>query len=266
MTSVRFSVVTASLNNRENLEKSAKSILGQEGADLEWIVVDGASKDGVEDYLRGLLNPRLRWISEPDSGIYNAFNKGVALSKGDYIVFMGAGDLFCGSDTLIKVSAFMDEHSGQMLYYGDAFEIDASGAAHLRKARRHDKIWWNLFTHHQSIFYSRKNFEIISYDKSYRVGGDYALTAELLSMGASAMRMPFPISQFLLGGMSQTNYWLGERENLRCRIKLGASPITCSAVYVAHAVIRLGRVAAPGIYRVLRYTSNRPANPVTNNA
>ncbi len=266
MTSVRFSVVTACFNDRENLERSAKSILGQEGADFEWIVVDGASKDGVRDYLQELGDPRLRWISEPDRGIYDAFNKGVALSNGDYIVFIGAGDLFCGSDTLRNVSAFIDKHPDQMLYYGDAFEINSSGSAYLRKARRHEKIWWNLFTHHQSIFYSRKNFESVSYDKSYRVSGDYALTAELLNSGVSAIQMPFPTSQFLLGGTSQKNYWLGERENLICRIKLGTSLIRCSAIYSAHAVIRFGRVATPGIYRALRYTSNGSANPVANHA
>ncbi len=231
MTEPSFSVVTICFNDKANLEKTARSVLSQEGADLEWVVVDGASKDGTVEFLQDLSGryQRLRSMSEPDKGIYDAFNKGVRLSRNRYITFICAGDSFCGPDTLKKVAAFATANPNHGLYYGDALEIDAAGAKFLRKARHARKIWWNLFTHHQAIFYDRSCFDRILYDTRYRIGGDYALTAELLQKGATAAQMPFETAQFLLGGTSQRNYWLGERENWVARRKLGTPIATCAA-------------------------------------
>ena len=249
----RFSIITVCFNDKPNLLHTAESIASQSSDDWEWVVVDGASNDGTKEYLEGLDLPGLRWISEPDDGIYNAFNKGADMSCGDYLVYICAGDRFCESETLEKIAAFMSANPGQDIYYADSFEVDGAGNRYLRQARSHDKIWWNLFTHHQAIFYSKSCFEQTRYNEDYRIGGDYAFTAELLHNGATAIKMPFATAEFLLGGTSYQNYWKGEEENWHSRRQLGVPVVQCAGIYAAHALIRWGRTTTPALYRLFRY-------------
>ena len=96
---VRLSVVTICLNPGEALQRTVESIAALAGS-MEWIVVDGGSTDGTQERLRALSRPPDRLLSERDSGIANAFNKGIALATGDAICFMNAGDEFAGPDAL----------------------------------------------------------------------------------------------------------------------------------------------------------------------
>ena len=92
-----ISVVTVSLNCRKGLEKTMSSLLSQICSDWEYIVVDGASSDGTVDYLRSqeqAFGGRLKWVSEPDGGIYDAMNKGLAMASGSVVGFLGGGDTF----------------------------------------------------------------------------------------------------------------------------------------------------------------------------
>lgn len=108
------------------------------------------------------------------------------------------------------------------------------------------------------MFYGRRCFDVARYDTSYRIGGDYAFTAHLLARGLAAVHMPFVTANFLLGGTSHRNYWLGERENWRTRRELGMSLPLRAGVWSAHAAIRLGRVYAPWFYRRFRYETHSP--------
>jgi len=252
----RFSVITACFNDLPNLIKTAESVTNQSSDDWEWIVVDGASTDGTPDYLRSHKLTNFRWVSQPDDGIYDAFNKGARLSQGEYLIYICAGDRFSEPGTLEQVSEFIAAQPGKDVYYADSFEVDGNGNRYLRSARGHDKIWWNLFTHHQAIFYARTCFDNASYDESFRISGDYDFTAVLLDRGAAAARMPFATADFLLGGTSQQNYWKSEAENWETRKRLGVPLVKRAAIYAAHAVIRIGRTRTPALYRFFRYTSS----------
>ena len=251
-----FSIITVCLNDKPNLIKTAESVRLQSSEDWEWVVIDGASSDGTREYLESLELSGLRWISEPDDGIYDAFNKGAELSHGDYLIYICAGDRFCERETLEKVAKFMSANPGQDIYYADSFEVDEQGNRYLRLARDHNKIWWNLFTHHQAIFYAKSCFDSARYNEDYRIGGDYAFTAELLHMGATAAKMPFTTAEFLLGGTSQQNYWKAEAENWDARRNLGVPLVNRAAIYATHALIRWGRTLTPSLYRLFRYSSN----------
>ncbi len=250
---VRFSVITVCFNDKQNLLKTAASLQELTSNNWEWVVVDGASTDGTVEYLQELNMPQLRWISEPDRGIYDAFNKGTHLARGDYLIYICAGDRFSAPDVLRRVDDFISEHPGHSLYYGDSHEVDADGVRHLRLARHHSRIWWNLFTHHQAMFYAKECFDRCQYDPNYRIGGDYAFTAELLHKGGTAIKMPFCIADFLLGGTSQKNYWKGEYESWAARRRLGVPLHKRAGIFAAHAAIRWGRTSLPGLYKLARY-------------
>lgn len=105
-----FSIVTVCFNSEKTIKKTIESVLQQEFKDYEYIIVDGASKDGTMDVVRsyvGKFEGRLRYISEPDKGIYDAFNKGVRMSKGKYVWIVNSDDYIEPNalDELYKVSS-----------------------------------------------------------------------------------------------------------------------------------------------------------------
>lgn len=103
---VKISVITVVYNDRDGFRKTAESVVNQKacyGKDWEWIVIDGLSKDGTVDEIRNYNNFITYWVSEPDKGIYDAMNKAIAQTKGEYLIFMNAGDCFCDTDVIGKV-------------------------------------------------------------------------------------------------------------------------------------------------------------------
>ena len=91
-----FSIITITFNSREFLEETIQSVLSQEEADFEYIIVDGGSTDGTLEIIRRYANmdERIRWISEPDVGISDAFNKGIARAQGEIIGILNSDDTY----------------------------------------------------------------------------------------------------------------------------------------------------------------------------
>ena len=89
------SIITINRNNIIGLKTTIASVLNQKYSDFEFIIVDGASSDGSSDLIAAISSDhRVKWVSEPDSGIYNAMNKGVRMSSKDYLLFLNSGDAF----------------------------------------------------------------------------------------------------------------------------------------------------------------------------
>ena len=103
MTIMTISVITINRNNREGLLKTIQSVVSQTVPPDEFIIIDGASTDGSADLLAQYAGHITYSVSEPDKGIYNAMNKGVAAAKADYCIFMNSGDCFCGPDIIQKL-------------------------------------------------------------------------------------------------------------------------------------------------------------------
>jgi glycosyltransferase involved in cell wall biosynthesis len=101
---LRFSIITVNRNNAFGLKKTIESVLCQNCTDFEFIIIDGASTDTSLDIINSYSDNISKWISEPDTGVYNAMNKGIMLSKGDYLIFMNSGDCFYNSNVLQMVS------------------------------------------------------------------------------------------------------------------------------------------------------------------
>lgn len=98
-----ISVITAVYNGEKYLEQTIKSIINQTYDNIEYIIIDGGSTDGTVDIIKKYEDKLTYWVSEKDKGISDAFNKGVKVSKGEYINFQGDGDGFCSNDALEKV-------------------------------------------------------------------------------------------------------------------------------------------------------------------
>jgi glycosyltransferase involved in cell wall biosynthesis len=88
----KLSIITINLNNREGLQRTIQSVVSQTFTDFEYIIIDGGSTDGSVEVIREYVDRIDYWISEPDTGIYNAMNKGIRLAKGEYLLFLNSGD------------------------------------------------------------------------------------------------------------------------------------------------------------------------------
>lgn len=178
-----FSIITINLNNSVGLKKTAESIVSQSCRDYEWIVIDGGSTDGSMDVINSYFNIIAYSVSEPDQGIYNAMNKGVEASNGDYLIFLNSGDCLYNKDVLadfIKLKAKGD------IVYGNTERVGRDGVHCGEEVpARHLSLQYLLYKrlNHQSMFFSRQCFANHRYDESFRLLGDMELMIRLAMQG-----------------------------------------------------------------------------------
>lgn len=125
-TAVKISVITVCYNAESVIEKTIRSVLGQTYEDLEYIIVDGASKDHTPDIIEGYLaDTRVKYLSEPDKGIYDAMNKGAGMATGDYLEFLNAGDVLADDQVLSHIAERAGQ-SGADILYGDILYVNTN--------------------------------------------------------------------------------------------------------------------------------------------
>ena len=100
---MKLSIITINFNNVSGLQRTMNSVLSQTWKDFEYIVIDGGSNDGSKDLIRSYAPQLSTWVSEKDSGIYNAMNKGIKYAKGEYCLFLNSGDFLIEKDILQKI-------------------------------------------------------------------------------------------------------------------------------------------------------------------
>ena len=165
-----FSIILATYNCGRKVENTLRSILSQNKELFELIVVDGASTDETLDYIKKYEN-RLTLISQPDKGVYDAFNKGIERATGEYLYFIGGGDCL-RADVLSLVKTFVPTEAPAFIY-GDAFFISENiihGGEFCPMRIKTQNIC------HQSIFYHRDIFKLHGkYEKKYKIYADWSL-------------------------------------------------------------------------------------------
>lgn len=131
----KFSIVTPTYNCQELIGDTIESVRQQYNTDIEYIVIDGGSSDGTLNVLRKYESTIDKWISEPDDGISQAFNKGIRLATGDVVGLLNAGDTY-EAEALKRVSECVDRFPGHDVFYGDIYMLYSDGEiAYTRKAR-----------------------------------------------------------------------------------------------------------------------------------
>lgn len=114
---MKLSIITINFNNKEGLQRTIDSVIDQTWRDFEWIIIDGGSTDGSKELIEQYQQYFAYWCSEPDKGVYNAMNKGIAKAKGEYLQFLNSGDSFHQTNVLEKVSTYLAQNID--IVYGD---------------------------------------------------------------------------------------------------------------------------------------------------
>lgn len=179
----KVSIITTTYNDSEALKKTIKQVEAQDYPNIEYIIVDGASRDDTLDVIKEAeahFGDRLRWISEKDSGIYDAINKGIKLATGDYIGT--CFDQFAGPDVISKMVAIM-EKEGTDGVHGDLDYMD--GEKIIRKWRQgQGKIRTGWMPGHPTLYLKKEVYDTYGlYKTDYRISADYEYMIRILKDG-----------------------------------------------------------------------------------
>jgi glycosyltransferase involved in cell wall biosynthesis len=209
---MKLSIITINLNNSAGLKQTVESVIGQIFKDYEFIVIDGGSTDGSLDVIRSHTDKIAHWVSEPDTGIYNAMNKGLRAARGDYVCFLNSGDRFCSSVVLDTI--FTGDMYNEELLYGDVMLSDAANC--IITAQPEELTVACFFRRgicHQSIFYKRELFNILgNYDESFKIAADWEFNIRVLLARRSTRHVPVMVVHYEGSGISVTHSDLSSRE------------------------------------------------------
>lgn len=216
----KISIITISYNCAKDLEQTIKSVINQNYSNIEYIIVDGKSKDNTLNIIKKYSYGITKWVSEPDTGVYNAMNKGIKMATGDWVNFMNAGDVFHDGNV---ISNFVKEIKGKeniILAYGKTIAVE--------KERKREYNLYPLSTIsyqtpfcHQSTFIKNLGKEIL-YDERIRIVADYALFYALYyKYGSSSfLKMNFYVADYdVTEGISKNPIFKYEQQRERLNIR-----------------------------------------------
>ena len=197
-----ITIVTVCYNVCNSLRNTIQSVVKQTYKNIEYIIVDGGSKDGSIELIKQNQNHITRWISEPDKGIYDAMNKGIDMATGEWIIFMNAGDEFYTESAIADI--FTRQFSDDVkLIYGDVMlDFGKLGLLSKRLGKvSKENVPFEIC--HQSVFTKTDILKQIHYDLSYKICADCNSFAEINRKGYKLKYVPVFISRFeVVGGVS----------------------------------------------------------------
>lgn len=226
---MKISIITVTYNRAHIIRDAIESVLRQRYEDYEYIIVDGASKDDTVEILKEYelkFEGRMRWISEPDKGLYDAINKGIGMATGDVVGIINSDDFLCGNDTFSKIARAFEDSSIEAIY-GDDRVVSANDVnKELRRTRSaYFKRWMyriGLMPGHQTFYAKRHLFDDLGYYRTdYKIAADFELMLRFMYINnVKAKYVPETIMTFRVGGVSTqlSNKMLINRETIRaCR-------------------------------------------------
>lgn len=206
------SIITVVYNDKENIEKTIDSIINQTFESIEYIIIDGGSFDGTVDILKKYEHYLSYWISEKDEGIYDAMNKGIKHSNGEWLIFMNSGDFFYNNNVLKNI--FLNKVYTQTdILYGNTLAKNSESI--IVPPRLISKnFFYSSTICHQSVFFNKKMFSKNNlYNLKYRIIADRIWLLEAIIHKAKFKYVDFIISIWNEDGFSKANILLYNKEN-----------------------------------------------------
>ena len=229
---MKVTIITACYNSAGTIRTAIESVLAQKGVEIDYIVVDGGSKDGTVEVIKTYeprFNGRMRWISEPDKGMYDAINKGIKMATGDIVGILNADDVLASNDTLAHIAAAF-KPGIDALYADIRFVRTGDSVETMRTAktvRYCSAAKWNpwmfrfaAMVPHPSFYVRRECFDQFGgYSLDYRICADFELELRYLYLAKlKAVYLPECVVVMRMGGAS-TAGWRSNveinREDLR---------------------------------------------------
>lgn len=239
---MKLSIVTINRNNAAGLDKTLQSVAAQTFKDFEYVVVDGASTDGSVEVIRK-YEPRfahLKWVSEPDSGIYNAMNKGIGMASGDYIQILNSADCLAASEVTSKMLVELERTGYPSILYGNMVKCFSDGHQMIDKCFAGQEItMMGMYTgtlNHDPAYIRRDLFEKYGfYDESLKIVSDWKWYLQAIIIGGEKPQyVDLDVTLFDMNGISETNKELDKIE--RHQVLMQLFPKAVLADYERYAI------------------------------
>ena len=208
---MKISIITITYNSAATLPRALESVRSQTYGDIEHIIVDGASTDGTKEliinYQLSIINsqsPKVRWISEPDGGIYNALNKGIAMATGDVIGFLHSDDVLYSPDSIGQIAATF-ESSGADVVYGDLEYRHGDKVVRRWRSNafRRGDLKYGWMPPHPTVYVRREVYRQVGpYDEWFRISADYDMILRIFTAGYKTRYIPQVLVAMETGGAS----------------------------------------------------------------
>ena len=201
---MKFSIIIATMNVEALLQRAIVSVLTQIYPDYEIIVQDGGSTDGTLEILRRCKS-RVDWVSEPDAGVYDAWNKALVRATGDWAIFLGADDFFLDNEVLVKCAVYLKKLPQDVYFaYGALAMMEkdsVSGVIDRSLPAMYHMFLSNMGLPFPATFTRTAVLKEHGFDSGYKIAGDFDFAARLISP-SNVARLPVWISGWNLGGLS----------------------------------------------------------------
>jgi len=201
----KVSIVTVAYNGGSEIEETILSVLNQSFKNVEFIIIDGGSTDGTLEILRKYDSRIDYWVSEKDSGIYDAMNKGIELARGNYLCFLNCGDRFYSEKVLANIfETFSAPSDLEQIIYGDREVRYSSGKTLISKAGVVTDLWKGSQFCHQSVFIPTSYHKAHPYNLEVPIAADFEFFFNALRNGVRFEKIDSVISSIEAGGISDT--------------------------------------------------------------
>lgn len=204
---MKISIITVTYNSEKTIRQTLESVCNQTYPNIDYVVIDGGSTDGTTKIIKEYEDKISYWISEPDKGIYNAFNKGINNSVGDYIYFLGSDDSLI-DENIISVVAEKLNPSVDMLS-GAVYRVDEETKLQLYRGNefaRDRKCYKGGMVPHQGLFVKRDLMKKYMFDEVYKISADYKFFLQCYyHEGVNVMFIDEPIAYYASTGVSSTD-------------------------------------------------------------
>ncbi|SCZ27839.1 Glycosyltransferase involved in cell wall bisynthesis [Pseudomonas sp. NFACC48-1] len=217
---MKISIITVCYNGVDTIRDTIESVLAQQYKNIEYIIVDGASKDGTLDIISEYEGRIAKVISEPDKGIYDAMNKGVWAATGDYVGILNSDDFFAGDNVIQDLVVHLQNNPDADATYADLVfvqrkQTDVVTRKYSSAGFSPWKIRFGFMIPHPTFYARRELFQRFGdYKLGYRVSADFELMARFFSKNVKMVRQNAVMVKMRDGGISTTGFWWRIHQNL----------------------------------------------------
>lgn len=217
---MKISIVTVCYNSEATIRDTIESVLSQSYSNIEYIVVDGASKDGTMTIVNEYKDRIAKIVSEPDKGIYDAMNKGVGLASGDFVGILNSDDIFASANAITDLTEFLSLNPQFDGAYADLVFVQREHTGNVTRTYSSKsfspwKIRFGFMCPHPTFYVKRRFFDELGfYRLGYRVSADFELMTRFIRNGVRLARNPHVMVKMREGGISTTGFLWRIHQNM----------------------------------------------------
>ncbi|MBN2661610.1 MAG: glycosyltransferase [Tannerellaceae bacterium] len=242
---MRVSIITVAYNSAATIRDTIESVINQTYPDIEYIVVDGVSKDNTIDIVKEYeseFRGRMRWISEPDNGLYDAMNKGFAMATGKIVGIINSDDLFSDKQAVEKVVCKFKMNDPVDCVFADLFYVaqnDTNKIVRYWKTGKKKSFAKGWHPAHPTFYVKKEIYDRCgTFDLQFKLAADFELMLRLVEKDRISMvYLPEPLVKMRLGGATSKNLTNIKKGNLECIQAFRKNEIKVSVLYPLYRLL-----------------------------